>query len=91
MKKSVEANVQLPAALLSRFDLLWLIRDKCDTDNDLRCVHVCVRVRVCGVCACVCVVCACVRVVCGVCVRVCGVCVHSCGVWCVRVCVRACV
>lgn len=36
VKKSVEANVQLPAALLSRFDLLWLIRDKCDSDNDLR-------------------------------------------------------
>ena len=36
VKKSVEANVQLPAALLSRFDLLWLIRDKCDADNDLR-------------------------------------------------------
>ena len=36
VKKSVEANIQLPAALLSRFDLLWLIRDKCDADNDLR-------------------------------------------------------
>jgi DNA replication licensing factor MCM7 len=36
IKKSAEANIQLPAALLSRFDLLWLIRDKCDTDNDLR-------------------------------------------------------
>lgn len=36
IKKSAEANIQLPAALLSRFDLLWLIRDKCDADNDLR-------------------------------------------------------
>lgn len=35
-KKSVEANIQLPAALLSRFDLLWLIQDKADRDNDLR-------------------------------------------------------
>merc|ERR1719326_174518 len=34
--KSVEANVQLPAALLSRFDLLWLIADKSDRENDLR-------------------------------------------------------
>ena len=33
--KSAEANIQLPAALLSRFDLLWLIRDKCDAENDL--------------------------------------------------------
>ncbi|UYV73253.1 MCM7 [Cordylochernes scorpioides] len=35
-KKSIEQNVQLPAALLSRFDLLWLIQDKADRDNDLR-------------------------------------------------------
>ena len=38
-KKSVEANIQLPAALLSRFDLLWLIQDKADRDNDLRYVQ----------------------------------------------------
>ena len=36
IKKSAEANIQLPAALLSRFDILWLIRDKCDSENDLR-------------------------------------------------------
>ena len=36
IKKSAEINIQLPAALLSRFDLLWLIRDKCDSENDLR-------------------------------------------------------
>ena len=35
-KKSVEQNVQLPAALLSRFDLLWLIQDRPDRENDLR-------------------------------------------------------
>ena len=38
IKKSAEANIQLPAALLSRFDLLWLIRDRCDSENDLRSV-----------------------------------------------------
>ena len=36
VKKSVTQNIQLPAALLSRFDLLWLIADKADRDNDLR-------------------------------------------------------
>ncbi|XP_071439916.1 DNA replication licensing factor Mcm7 [Hetaerina americana] len=35
-KRSIEHNIQLPAALLSRFDLLWLIQDKPDKDNDLR-------------------------------------------------------
>lgn len=35
-KRSVEQNIQLPAALLSRFDLLWLIQDKADRNNDLR-------------------------------------------------------
>ncbi|XP_076844847.1 DNA replication licensing factor MCM7 isoform X1 [Brachyhypopomus gauderio] len=35
-RKSIEQNIQLPAALLSRFDLLWLIQDKPDADNDLR-------------------------------------------------------
>lgn len=35
-KRSIEQNIQLPAALLSRFDLLWLIQDKADRDNDLR-------------------------------------------------------
>lgn len=35
-KKSIEANIQLPAALLSRFDLLWLIQDRADKESDLR-------------------------------------------------------
>jgi len=35
-KRSIEDNIQLPAALLSRFDLLWLIADKSDRENDLR-------------------------------------------------------
>lgn len=38
-KRSIEQNVQLPAALLSRFDLLWLIQDKPDRENDLRLAH----------------------------------------------------
>lgn len=35
-RRTVEQNIQLPAALLSRFDLLWLIQDKADRENDLR-------------------------------------------------------
>lgn len=34
-KRSIEDNLQLPPALLSRFDLLWLIRDKADERKDL--------------------------------------------------------
>ncbi|XP_026764148.2 DNA replication licensing factor Mcm7 [Galleria mellonella] len=34
-KRSIEQNIQLPAALLSRFDLLWLIQDKPNRDKDL--------------------------------------------------------
>lgn len=34
--RSIEQNIQLPAALLSRFDLLWLLQDKPNRDNDLR-------------------------------------------------------
>merc|ERR1719242_1525324 len=36
MDRSIEANVNLPAALLSRFDLLWLIADKSDREQDQR-------------------------------------------------------
>lgn len=35
-KRSIEANIQLPAALLSRFDLLWIIQDKNDREIDMR-------------------------------------------------------
>nr|AGH55745.1 MCM7B [Brachionus calyciflorus] len=35
-KKTIEQNIQLPAALLSRFDLIWLIQDRPDRDSDLR-------------------------------------------------------
>ncbi|CAD5234516.1 unnamed protein product [Bursaphelenchus xylophilus] len=35
-KRSIEENIQLPAALLSRFDLLWLIQDRPDRDGDRR-------------------------------------------------------
>merc|ERR1711884_648372 len=41
-KKSVQENIQLPAALLSRFDLLWLIADRSDRENDLKLAqHIC--------------------------------------------------
>jgi len=35
-RKSIEQNVDLPAALLSRFDLLWLMADRPDREADLR-------------------------------------------------------
>ncbi|CAI4222357.1 unnamed protein product [Auanema sp. JU1783] len=35
-QRSIEQNINLPAALLSRFDLLWLIRDKADRECDKR-------------------------------------------------------
>lgn len=35
-KRTIEQNIHLPAALLSRFDILWLIQDRADRDNDLR-------------------------------------------------------
>ncbi|KAA0200883.1 DNA replication licensing factor MCM7 [Fasciolopsis buskii] len=34
--RTVEQNIDLPAALLSRFDLLWLIQDKPEREHDLR-------------------------------------------------------
>lgn len=35
-KRSISENINLPAALLSRFDILWLMADKSDRENDLR-------------------------------------------------------
>jgi MCM AAA-lid domain/MCM P-loop domain len=35
-RRAIEQKIQLPIALLSRFDLLWLMQDKPDRDNDLR-------------------------------------------------------
>ncbi|KAF7633698.1 DNA replication licensing factor MCM7 [Meloidogyne graminicola] len=32
--RSIEENIRLPAALLSRFDILWLIQDTPDKDSD---------------------------------------------------------
>jgi len=32
--RSIEDNIRLPAALLSRFDILWLIQDTPDRDSD---------------------------------------------------------
>jgi len=34
--RSIQDNIALPAALLSRFDLLWLLQDKANQDEDLR-------------------------------------------------------
>lgn len=35
-RKTIEQNIQLPAALLSRFDLLWLLQDKANREDDLK-------------------------------------------------------
>ncbi|MFH4975466.1 hypothetical protein AB6A40_002175 [Gnathostoma spinigerum] len=35
-KRNIEQNIDLPAALLSRFDLLWLIQDRPDRESDKR-------------------------------------------------------
>lgn len=35
MRRTPAENINLPPALLSRFDLLWLILDRADMDSDL--------------------------------------------------------
>jgi len=35
LRRTPAENINLPPALLSRFDLLWLILDKADMDTDL--------------------------------------------------------
>ncbi|TRY54048.1 hypothetical protein DNTS_034760 [Danionella cerebrum] len=35
-RRSLQQNIQLPAALLSRFDLLWLLQDRPDSSGDLK-------------------------------------------------------
>jgi hypothetical protein len=35
LRRTPAENINLPPALLSRFDLLWLILDKADMDSDL--------------------------------------------------------
>lgn len=35
-RKSIEQNIQLPAALMSRFDLIILLRDIPDREKDIR-------------------------------------------------------
>uniref|UniRef100_A0A6B2FZY2 DNA replication licensing factor MCM7 (Trinotate prediction) n=1 Tax=Myxobolus squamalis TaxID=59785 RepID=A0A6B2FZY2_MYXSQ len=35
-KKTIDQNIQLPAALLSRFDLIWVIRDRPSRQDDLK-------------------------------------------------------
>ena len=39
VKLSPQENINLPAALLSRFDLMWLILDNPDVDGDIALVH----------------------------------------------------
>jgi DNA replication licensing factor MCM7 len=36
LRRSPAENINLPPALLSRFDLLWLILDRADSEADLR-------------------------------------------------------
>jgi DNA replication licensing factor MCM7 len=42
IRKTVSENINLPVALLSRFDLLFLLRDVANSDLDLQlAIHVC--------------------------------------------------
>lgn len=35
MRRTPAENINLPPALLSRFDIMWLILDRADMDSDL--------------------------------------------------------
>jgi DNA replication licensing factor MCM7 len=41
-------NINLPAALLSRFDILWLLLDEGDKEQDTRLAHHIVRLHLRG-------------------------------------------
>ena len=43
-----QENINLPAALLSRFDLMWLILDNADVENDIALAHHILHVHKCG-------------------------------------------
>lgn len=43
-----QENINLPASLLSRFDLLWLILDSADSQNDVALAHHVLHVHKCG-------------------------------------------
>mmetsp|Transcript_2281 Transcript_2281/g.7252 ORF Transcript_2281/g.7252 Transcript_2281/m.7252 type:complete len:713 (-) Transcript_2281:130-2268(-) len=43
-----QENINLPASLLSRFDLLWLILDTADIENDIALAHHVLHVHKCG-------------------------------------------
>jgi DNA replication licensing factor MCM7 len=48
MSATPQENINLPAALLSRFDLLWLIVDTADIENDIALAHHVLHVHKCG-------------------------------------------
>ena len=45
MKKSIEVNVNLPASLYSRFDLIWTIIDNKNNNEDLKLAKEIIRIH----------------------------------------------